>query len=79
MSRWGTLTHLGAITQKTDYNDKQPMLNFYVVKKEYHTLFHWQVTISQWISKEKLWYLVEKELAELFKLYIFQDRVITIN
>lgn len=79
MSRWGALTHLGAIRQKTDCNDKQFMLKFYVMKKEYHTLFHWRVTTSQRVSKGKLWYLVENKLAELLEVCIFQDRIITIK
>lgn len=40
VSRWGVLTHLGAIKQKTDCNDKQSVLKFYIMK-EYHILFHW--------------------------------------
>ena len=79
MPRKEALTHLGAIRQKTECSDKQSMLKFYVMKKEHHTLFHWQVTTSQRVSKEKLWYLVENKLAELFKAYIFQDGVITIK
>ena len=79
MSRWGALTHLGAIRQNIDCNDKQSMLKFYLMKKEYHALFHWQVTTNQWVSKEKLWYLVENKLAELFKASSFQDGIITIK
>lgn len=51
-----------------------PCYNF-VMKKECHTHYFFDKT-SQHVLKEKLWYLVVNKLAELFKAYTFQERII---
>lgn len=77
MSRLGTLTHLGAIKQSTDCHDKQSILKFY----EGRVLHIISLTSHNKPVdfKFKIWLLVENKLAELFKVYIFQDRIITIK
>lgn len=79
LTRWGVLIHLGVIRQKRDCNDKQSVLKFYIMNNEYHTPFHWEVTMSLQVEKEKLWYLVENKLAELFCACFFQDGIVTIK
>lgn len=77
MSRLGALTHLGAIKQNTDCHDKQSILNFY----EERALHIISLTSHKKPAgfKCKIWLPVENKLAELFKVYIFQDGIITIK
>lgn len=75
MSRWGALTHLGAFRQKTDGNGKQSMLNFCYEEGVSHIISLVSHNKPAYF-KIKLWYLVENKLAELFKAYTFQERII---